>query len=103
MMDPAALLLLKDNEVVQRMVVAFPRLNMGRKGDRKRRCEIWARLAGIRVADVQTFHDMLFDNEIVNMDGSVAPLAASYITRLAISRLPPDMRPKVAKSKEDAP
>ena len=87
-MDPAALLLLKDNEVAQRLIVAFPRLHMGRRGDRKRRCEVWAKLAGVRVADVQTFHDMLFDNEICTMDGTVAPLAASYVTRLALAKLP---------------
>ena len=100
-MDPSSLLLLKDNEVAQRMIVAFPRLHMGRRGDRKRRCETWAKLAGVRTADVQTFHDMLFDNEICNMDGTVDKLAASYVTRLALSKLPPDMRPKAVKPKEE--
>ena len=96
-MDPAALLLLKDNEVAQRLVAVFPRLQWKRRGDRKRRCELWAKLAGVRVADVQQFHDMLVDNEICTLDGNVDPLAHSYVTRLALARLPRDLQPKTRK------
>ena len=83
-MSPNALLLLKKNEVAQLLAASWPKVHISR-GARRKRVEVWARIAGVRRADVEVFHDMLFENEICRPDGTLDPLADGWLTRLALA------------------
>ena len=84
MMSPNALLFLKKNEVAQLLAAAWPKVHVTR-GARKKRIEVWAKLAGVRKADAELFHDMLFENEICRPDGTLDPLADGWLTRIALA------------------
>lgn len=83
-MSPHALLFLKRNDVAQLLASAWPKVRITR-GARKKRVEVWARIAGVRKQDVELFHDMLFENEICRPDGTLDPLADGWLTRVALA------------------
>lgn len=96
-MSPHAILFLKKNEVAQLLASAWPKVHFSR-GARKKRIEVWARVAGVRRADVAMFHDMLFENEICRADGTLDPLADSWLTRHALAGMKFSAQPPATKS-----
>ncbi len=95
-MKPAALLLIKDNAVVQRLIVAWPRVQR-RHAIKAKLAKVWGAVAGVREIEVRTWMDMLFANEIVYRDGRVDSFAEAYVTRLALARIPRDLLKKPEK------
>ena len=53
-MSGGAILFLKKNETAQLLAVAWPKVQV-KKGARRKRIEVWARVAGVREEDAETF------------------------------------------------
>jgi hypothetical protein len=86
-MEPAALLLLKENRVVQQMIASWPKVKIHSKNPKLTR-KRWSEAAGIRVYEVEQWAPMLFVNEICGPKGFVDNMARAYITRIAMRGMP---------------
>jgi hypothetical protein len=105
-MEPEAIYLIRDNPVVAKLIIAWPRAGITlapeRHGRARRPLRVlpaqvvkWAAIAGVSSNDVATWQRMLFAHEICHYDGTVDPIAMAYCRRLALEGLPTSVRKQV--------
>lgn len=93
-MEPEALVLIERDGEAQKLVVAWPKVDLGKRKptevladeDEKLHSQ-WSRVSGVPLDVVRRLYTMLLTNGICVPDGTVAPLAVQFIRKRIVEGL----------------